>query len=231
MIAWNKKIILLAGMLLASGLAEALRPTHKIADEGPKVELAAMVPLNFGDWKNVPQTAGEIVNPEQKELVNRIYNDTLSRSYVRNDGAMVMLSIAYGANQSDGVALHYPEICYPAQGFALISMQQGALPTAYGAIPVKRLLTKLGNRSEPLTYWSTLGTKVVLGGLQTKLTQLNYGFRGQIPDGLLFRVSSISADEQAGYALQQDFVRDLVAAMSPRDRLKMAGLSAAAHGQ
>jgi len=212
-------------MLLAAGVAMAIHPTHRIADDGPAVVLEKMIPLQFGDWKDEPQQTGHIINPQVKEKLDKIYTAMLSRTYVNSAGERIMLSIAYGADQSDAKQLHYPEVCYPAQGFQLTSNQAGELRTDFGSIPVRRLSTVLGMRTEPLTYWTTVGNKAVLGSKQTKLEQLSYGFRGQIPDGLLFRVSSITADAEDGYAKQQAFVRALITALSPQDRAKLAGLS------
>lgn len=220
-----RNIVMAVLMLLAAGVAMAIHPTHRIADDGPAVVLENMIPLQFGEWKDEPQQTGHIINPQVKEKLDRIYTATLSRTYVNGAGDRIMLSIAYGADQSDAKQLHYPEVCYPAQGFQLVSNQAGELKTDFGAIPVRRLYTVLGMRAEPLTYWTTVGNKAVLGSKQTKLEQLSYGFRGQIPDGLLFRVSSITGDAEEGYAKQQAFVRALIAALSQQDRAKLAGLS------
>lgn len=219
-----KNFLLLALMVAASGLAVAMRPTQKIAEQGAKVTLETMVPHSFGEWQEIQQTSGQIVNPQQTELLNKLYAQTLSRTYVNPKGNVIMLSIAYGTNQSDGVALHYPDVCYPAQGFQLLENSKATIETAHGAIRVKQMMATLGSRSEPVTYWATLGTKVVQGGLETKLVQLDYGFRGLIPDGLIFRVSSINADAKKGYDTQAVFVRDFVAALPESTRLRLAGL-------
>lgn len=224
-----KKSMVLYGLLVlmiaASASAMALRPTHRIADEGQKVDLERMIPKQFGDWSAIEQSSGQIVNPQQTEALNAIYTQLLSRTYVNAKGETVMLSIAYGSDQSDAKALHYPEVCYPAQGFQVLSNQPSAISTDFGDIRVKRLQTVMGNRSEPLIYWSTVGDKVVVGGKETKLEQLRYGFKGQIPDGLLFRVSSVTNEAESGYINQQNFVRDLLAASNPADRSKLAGLN------
>lgn len=219
-----RNIIVLLLMLVSAGLAIAMRPTQKIAEMGPKIDLEAMLPKSFGDWRELEQPTREVVNPQQTELVNKLYTQTLSRSYVESNGAVVMLSIAYGADQSDAVALHYPEVCYPAQGFQLQSLENAVLVTDYGTLRVKRLMTAQGSRFEPVTYWAVLGSKLVQGGLDTKLTQLQYGFNGQIPDGLIFRISSITSDAKAGYETQARFTRDLMAALPASSRLKLAGL-------
>jgi len=212
-------------MMVASGLALAFHPTHKIADDDRKIDLETMIPKQFGGWHEAQLQGGQIINPQMKETLDRIYSQTLSHTYINDAGVVIMLSIAYGADQSDDNQLHYPEVCYPAQGFQVLSKQVGVVKTDFGDIRVKRLLTVMGNRSEPLTYWTTVGNRVVVGRTETKLEQLRYGFHGQIPDGLLFRVSSITNDTEAGYASQQEFIRQLLAAMTANDRLKLAGLS------
>ena len=220
-----KNLVLLALMLVSAGLGAVLRPTQLLADTREKVDLEAMIPARFGDWRVLPQSSGQIINPQQVELLNKLYSQTLSRTYINSAGTGIMLSIAYGISQSDGVALHYPEVCYPSQGFQLISNKPFLLTTAYGDILGRQLVTRLGNRREPVTYWATLGDKVVSGGMKTKLAQLDYGFNGFIPDGLVFRVSSIDGDASKGHAEQAAFVQDLVSALPATSRLRLAGLA------
>ena len=50
---------------------------------------------------------------------------------------------------------------------------------------------------------------------------------GQVPDGLLFRVSSIDADAQRAWRRQGDFVRALLGACTPVARARLAGLDVA----
>ena len=216
---------MLVMMLAAGAVAHALRPTVYLADKRAKVELEQLVPSQFGDWQELKQSNGQIINPQQTALLEKIYSQTLSRTYVGKNGVIIMLSIAYGANQSDGVALHYPEVCYPAQGFQLQSNQLAEIETKFGSIEGRRLMTRLGQRNEPVTYWSTLGDKVVRGGMKTKLAQLDYGFNGFIPDGLIFRVSSINREATKGYADQSLFIADLIDALPPASRQRLAGLN------
>lgn len=219
------KWIMLALMLATGAAAHLARPTAYLSDLRPKVELEDLIPKQFGAWRQLEQTNGQIINPQQSQLLKKIYTQTLSRSYVNPAGTVMMMSIAYGANQSDGVALHYPEVCYPAQGFQLQAMVPATLSTDFGSIAVKQLVTRLGNRSEPVTYWSTLGDTVVRGGIKTKLAQMDYGFKGFIPDGLIFRVSSIDRDADKAHDEQASFVKDLMVALPPTSRLRLAGLS------
>lgn len=216
--SWPRNIILMTLMLAASGLAMALRPTVRIADQGPKVDLEAMIPRAIADWSEEKQSSAHIVDPRQKELIDRIYNQTLSRTYVNGNGYRIMLSIAYGSDQSDTLQLHKPEVCYPAQGFALKSKQAGSLKIDKGSIQVTRLITTLAQRNEPVTYWTTIGEQVVQGGLSKKIAEMSYGMSGKIPDGMLIRLSSIDSDAEKAFRMQEQFASEMLAAVAPADR-------------
>ena len=108
-----RNLLMLVLMLLAAGLSMLMRPTYKIADQGSKVELEVMIPRTFGEWKEEPQPAVQIIDPQQKEMLQKIYTQTLSRTYIDAQGSRVMLSIAYGEDQRDAVQLHYPEVIQP----------------------------------------------------------------------------------------------------------------------
>ena len=165
-----------------------------------------------------------IANPEQEALLNKIYSQTLSRTYINSRNERVMLSIAYGGEQSDSMAVHKPEVCYPAQGFQILKNPSiSTFATEEGSIPVKRLVATQGPRIEPITYWMTVGDKVAVSGLKWKLQQMKYGLTGKIPDGLLFRVSSIQADDAKAYKIQDDFTREMLKAMKPKERERIIG--------
>lgn len=216
-------------MFAAAGMALALKPTVRIVDSEPRLDLETLIPKTFGDWKIDETIVPLISNPEQQALIKKIYNQTLTRTYVNSNGEHIMLSIAYGGDQSDNMAVHKPEICYPAQGFQILKNPTiSSFATGEGSIPVKRLVATQGRRIEPITYWTTVGDTVAVNGLKWKLQQLKYGLTGKIPDGLLFRISSIQADDTKAYHIQDAFTRDLLKAMSPDGRQRIIGHPAAA---
>lgn len=223
MTIWLRNAIILAAMVAASGLALALKPTIKVADAGPKINLDSMIPREFGEWREARFGSSQIVDPQQKELLDKIYNQTLSRTYVNPRGYAIMLSIAYGSDQSDGLQLHKPEVCYPAQGFQLQSRTVGTLDLPTGMIPATRLMTTLGSRSEPVTYWTVVGDRVVTGSIEKKLVEMRFGMGGKIPDGMLIRVSSIDGQAERAYALQNQFAESLVGAVAVEHRNRLTG--------
>lgn len=218
---------LIAAVLMASAaaVATAMTPTKRIVDVLPKLDLEASIPEQFGDWTLDTRAMGGVVNPQQTELLNQLYSQILTRTYYNSQGYRIMLSIAYGEDQRDGNQLHYPEVCYPAQGFQVTSNRKGTLDTGLGLIPVRRLETHLSqNRFEPITYWTTVGTQSLTGGVAKKLAEMRYGLRGEIPDGLLFRVSSIDKDPGSAFEVQAKFVREMVASLKDEERLRISGL-------
>ncbi len=216
-------LIVAALMFAASAAAVALRPTHKLADAGPKVDLEAMIPKQFGDWRIDTSIAPVLPAPDVQAKLDKIYNQVLARTYINNRGQRVMLSIAYGGDQSDSMQVHLPEVCYAAQGFQINKASLGQLATDYGALPVKRLVASLNSRVEPITYWITVGGKVVNSGMKRKLAQLKHGITGSVPDGTLVRASSIERDEVNAYALQEGFLRQMLSEMQLSDRSRIVG--------
>jgi EpsI family protein len=217
-----KHLVIGVCMFAAAGMALALKPTEKVADAGPKVDLETLIPKEFGDWK-MEDTITPILNPVQKAVIEKIYNQTLSRTYVNSRNERIMLSIAYGGDQSDAMSVHKPEICYPSQGFQILKNASGTFATGEGEIPVRRLVAQQGRRVEPITYWTTIGDTVAIKGVAWKLQQIKFGLTGKIPDGLLFRISSIQTDESAAYHNQDDFTRALIGAMTPEGKQRIIG--------
>ena len=224
-----RNFILLVLMLAASGLALALRPTQKIADMGPVINLNTMIPHTFGNWSEEQQNSVQMVDPQQQEMIEKIYTQTLSRVYKDNHDYRIMLAIAYGDDQRDSMQMHYPEVCYPAQGFSLQGKQTGTLATENGLIPVTRILTNLGQRNEPVTYWTTVGNRVFQGGLQKKIAEMSYGLNGKIPDGMLIRVSSIDAEAPRAYEMQAQFIDQMLGALTSEHRQKLNGMLGSGH--
>lgn len=219
-------VSLVLGITMATSgvLAHVLTPTVKIADLQGKFNLEQMVPNKFGDWEVDRNIVPLQVDPATQAKLDRIYNQTLARTYINRNGERVMLSLAYGGDQGDNMGVHKPEVCYTAQGFEIKKSSNGSLPTPYGALPVKRLLAMAGPRHEPITYWITIGDQAILPGMQQRLAELKYGLSGTVPDGMLVRVSTISRDTDEAYKLQASFVKDMLAAMDPRSRTKLVGV-------
>lgn len=219
------KLVLGLLMLASAGAAKVTTPTVRLSEVLPPLPLESVIPTRFGDWSQELQTPAQVVDPQLQDELKRIYTQIISRTYVNaRSGERIMLSIAYGRDQSDTTQVHYPEICYPAQGFQVTSNNKGVLNTADGAIAVRRLETNLDSqRYEPVTYWTTVGDRVVNNRIDKKLAEMHYGFQGEIPDGLLFRVSAINRDSAAAFRTEDAFVADMEKQLDRASRLRLMG--------
>lgn len=218
-----KAAIAMLAMCGALGASHMAKPSVYMADSRPPTNLETMIPKSFGNWQ-VDETLPVILPaPDVQAKLNRIYNQVLSRTYIDDRGQRIMLSIAYGGDQSDGINIHLPEQCYPAQGFDILSRGKGELQLANGSIPYRRLVTRLNTRTEPVTYWIVLGDSVSASRNEQKLEQLSYGLRGQIPDGMLVRVSSIDRETQKAFDLHKTFITDLSTAVDTAYRPRVFG--------
>lgn len=211
-------------MLSSAGLAKVLTPTAKLADRQDKFNLDAMVPQAFGDWQIDTSIVPVQVDPETQATIDKLYNQILTRTYVNGRGERVMLSIAYGGDQSDTMGLHRPEVCYAAQGFDIKQDRATELVTDYGTLPIRRLHAVNGGRSEPITYWITVGNKTIKPGISQKFEQVRLGLTGLVPDGMLVRVSTIDPDIAGGYQVQDRFVKELLLSVDARARVRLIGV-------
>ena len=135
-----------------------------------------------------------------------------------------MLSVAYGGEQSAGLQLHRPEVCYQSGGFEVRDTHAAVMPLDALQLPVTRLRAELPGRPEPITYWTLLGGMVVADASSFRLRRLSFAARREVVDGMLVRVSSIDPDAARAYALHQAFALDMVRAMAPADRAKVVGV-------
>ncbi len=217
-------IILMGIMMVLSALMSIVLIPH-MADSlhRKQPDLEKIIPLAFAGWKIDRLSQMHLINPDALGADGKIYDQALARTYVDKTGNRIMLSIAYGSNQSTDLHVHRPEICYTASGFSISDISKSRLVTAIGSIPAMHLVAKQGVRNEPITYWIRIGDSLTRGWLEQKITAIGYGLTGRIPDGLLFRVSSISRNITYSFNIQQQFLSDLLLAMKQQDRHWLVG--------
>lgn len=218
--------ILLAAALMVGGLAasEWLKPRRVVADELAPIVMKDLLPQRFGDWRVDQSGPPVIYDPTVEAKLSELYSGTLNVTYVNSKRQAIMLALAYGKNQNSwSTAAHRPEFCYSAQGFEVQARGQGRLALQGHEIDVIRLMSRRGQQIEPITYWVTLHDSAALPGVSRKLQQLRYGLQGMIVDGFLFRISSLGNDEAEQFKLQEGFARDLEAALSPEQRVRLFG--------
>lgn len=218
------------GFMLAMGAAAVLAQTarpRRVDDPRTRVPLEQVFPATCGDWQMDGLAQAFVQPPDEQGRIYGFYDQVLQRAYRRRGGDQVMLSIAYGAEQSPALQVHRPEICYSAGGFDVRELHRVDLPLNGRSLPATRLHAwKLG-RSEPVTYWTVLGDVVVADGRSFRWHQLMMAMRGELRDGMLVRISSLGQDPGAGYALHAAFAGDLMQAIALKHRDRVFGQTAA----
>ena len=222
----RKALVFLAGTVAASAGAVAMVPRAGVDEMTETRSLDTLFPESFGDWHVDPDVIPIEPPADLRKTIQESYDQTLSRTYIDSRGYRIMLSVAYGGRRNQGMDIHRPEICYPAQGLAVRrDTREVPLKLGDGALPVKRLVAGSGARNEPISYWLVIGRSVASFGFGHRLALMKYGLTGHVPDGMLVRVSSVDNDEPQAFAIQDQFLRAMLAALTPDFRQRILGRS------
>jgi EpsI family protein len=221
---WRDRGLALLMLTVALACAWWQVPDAQDARQRTQLPLESLVPARFGSWRLDPVAAGMVRPAVEAAKAYEMYDQVLERVYMDDAGERVMVSVAYGRRQSVGLQMHRPEVCYRTGGFAVSAPQAGQLLVNGKAMPVTRLVAQMPGRNEPITYWRLLGDRLVVDDSDFRWAQFKSGVRRAIPDGMLFRVSTIDASPARAYAIQTRFVQALDAALSPAQRARLMGL-------
>lgn len=218
-----RSLVLLTAM--AGSAYSAVLLTPKVTVQTTHIGLEQMIPKQFGDWRTLDNQGQGVVSADLQAELDKYYSELLSRTYVNSQGDRIMLSLAYGADQSKSLQVHKPEICYAAQGFKILDHQKASVDTGAMVVPATRLDTQMGSRREPITYWIRFGDEVVSNWFEQNRARILTGLRGHIPDGLLVRVSNIDGDVSRSYKVHDQFLKDLMGAVGPKGQHMLVGVA------
>jgi EpsI family protein len=208
-------------MLAAAGLAVVMKPTPVPKQAQPDLEV--MLPKQFGDWTIDPNIAPVMPTTGVQQQLKETYDQMVNRTYVNSRGERMMISVAYGSQQTQKLKAHRQEVCYASQGFEIRNFHRDQAVVNGAPIGVYRMFAINKQRYEPVTYWFTVGDKVVGSRFDRLLVQIQYAFTGTIPDGVLVRISNISRDEASAYARHIEFINTLFQSMPSESVKKLVG--------
>jgi EpsI family protein len=219
------QLILASFAIVASAvLAHVLAPRELMARTSATLDLQRVIPEHFGSWTLVPSIS-VVTPPDPEGYVQpdansaRIYSQEVGRGYTDDHGNIVMLLVAYGPVQNYRLKAHRPEMCYTAAGFRITNKVGSQVSYRADAPPIEltRLVAEREARLEPISYWMRVGDDIATGVVDRQIIRLKYGLRGIIPDGALIRVSTVGLAPETSYKLQDQFIRDLLAAIPLQD--------------
>lgn len=205
--------------MIGAAIAVPVLKPRTVAAVAPDFD--ALIPTRFGEWRIDPRLTQ--IPPAADASLERVYDQIVARTYVNPQGERIMLLLAYGGVQSDALKAHRQEGCYASQGFEIRDLHTARLDLAGREIPVTRMQAVRGTRSEPVTYWFTMGDRVVMSRLERLRMQVSEGWAGRVPDGTLVRVSSLSTDPARAYDAQRQFLAAALAAVPAEQRWRLVG--------
>lgn len=209
-----------AAMLGTAALAAWARPR---AADPAGVRLADVFPTSFGPWRLDPAMALFVRTNDRNGKPYAFYDQVLERTYVDDRGARIMLSAAFGNEQSTALQLHRPEVCYRASGYRVADVHAATLALPGVALPVTRLHASRPGRSEPITYWTIVGGEPVADRAGAVERRIRFALQRRLPDGLLVRVSSIDDRSDRAWALHASFAAALADGVAPAQRQRLLG--------
>lgn len=218
----SRRDLLVGGATLAAaGVAYARMPRNPLMLIG-KDQLDKIIPLKVDDW-GFDTTSG-LVLPPPDQLARLLYDQQVARSYNAPDQLPVMLLLAYGDSQGGMLQIHRPEICYPASGFHLTETQVTSIPLGGGkAVAARSFTANSDTRVEQVLYWTRIGELVPTSWWGQRLAVVRANLHGQIPDGLLVRLSTVSSDADQAQATLKKFARAMIETMPLAHRRMLIG--------
>lgn len=210
----SRRNMLIGGVLAcASGLAFARQPA--VANPPvPEKLFEEWVPSRFGNWKTVSQSG--VVLPPPDTLRDRLYDNLVTRVYVAPDHPPVMLLLAYNNAQDGVLQVHRPEVCYPVGGFELSETRNIALAANGRTVPANIFTATAPNRVEQVAYFTRLGTAYPRSWSEQRIAVMRSNLAGEIPDGMMMRVSALGVDQREAIPLLTDFSRQFIEQSNPR---------------
>lgn len=202
----RRSLLIGAACVAAAGVAHAATPRKHISLLGAS-NLEGIIPTRVGDW--IGQDIGDsLALNDPESLSARLYSQIVSRQFInQKTGSQVVLLVAYGARQTDGLQLHRPEVCYPAFGYALTRNEPYSIPLAPGVVlPARRLAAEAEGRHESIIYWARIGEHLPRDGDEQRRDRLRIALQGVIPDGILMRFSAPATEAGGAWSELSDFI-------------------------
>ncbi len=213
---------MLLGVVLGGASAIAFARQPAIAN--PKVskkQFEAWVPTSFGAWDTVSKSG--VVLPPPDALSDRLYDNLVTRVFVAPDLPPVMLLLAYNNAQDGVLQVHRPEFCYPVGGFELSPTRDILIEASGRSVPANFFTASAPNRLEQVAYFTRLGSAYPRRWSEQRLAVMRANLAGEIPDGMMMRVSALGVEPREAQGLLAGFAREFIENSNPKMQRLLLG--------
>lgn len=174
-------------LALLTGATVAVTALHLLLS-GPSVEPRAQLaayPMQLGDW----QGRRAYLDPDVTRILSA--TDYLAADFDRAGAlAPVGLFVAWYARQADGTGIHSPEICLPAAGWEIASLDRTNLTAGGETFPVNRAIIQKGLDKQMVFYWFEQRGRRLTSDWQAKFSAVRDGLLTGRSDGMMVRFTT-----------------------------------------
>jgi len=187
----------------------------------PEKQFEAWVPKSFGDWDTVSQSG--VVLPPPDTLSDRLYDNLVTRVFQAPGLPPVMLLLAYNNAQDGVLQVHRPEFCYPVGGFELTPTRDIVIEASSRSVPANFFTASAPNRVEQVVYFTRLGSAYPRRWSEQRIAVMRANLGGDIPDGMMMRVSALGPDPREAQSLLVGFARQFIENSNPKMQRLLLG--------
>lgn len=201
--------------VVALGLTCAAAIAVTATQPGPPTPLErrdfVFFPREIGNWRG----AASQLEPEIELALGA--DDYANILYQNGVGEYVGFFTAFYEQQTEGSGIHSPEVCLPAGGWEIYSLETRELSfpgTGFGQFEVNYAIIQNGRTQQVVYYWFEQRGRRFTNDFRAKLSVVSDSLFHDRTDGALVRfVSPIGADEDASDAAAR--IEALMAEMLP----------------
>jgi EpsI family protein len=220
--SFSRRNVVAGGLMLGAAALAYARTPQSTAPRSKKGAIDAALPKQIGGWA-FESTSG-LVLPPPDSLSDRLYDEIATRVYVGPDLPPVMMLIAYSNVQDGMLQVHRPETCYPVGGFELSDPRIVDLGVGGGRSIPCRFFTASGvSRTEQVMYWTRIGDEIPGRWLDQRMAVVRANLRGEVPDGVLVRLSMVGPDAAAAIPMLQRFAVGMLGGVPAPTRRLLVG--------
>lgn len=206
--AISRRSALIGGTLAAASAFAFVRQPAVANPIVPEKTFDTWVPRQFGRWTSISESG--VVLPPPDALRDRLYDNLVTRVYASASGVSVMMLLAYNNAQDGVLQLHRPETCYPVGGYALSGTREVDIPVGGRRIPANFFTATGPDRIEQVQYFTRLGDAFPRSWAEQRMAVIRANIAGDIPDGMMMRVSTLGMDAPEAETLLDEFSRSFI---------------------
>jgi EpsI family protein len=209
----DRRSLLFGGILAAGAGYSVVRKAVPEAKRIPQKRFDEIVPAEVGPWHS--RKSAELVLPPEDATSEVLYENLQTRIYEGDRLPSFMALFGYSSVQQNDVQVHRPEVCYPASGFPIIHNTPVELNIGGQRIYARYLVADRKSAHEYILYWIRLGKDFPTNWSQQRLDMAYYNISGVVPDGFLYRSSTIDLPGKDLRGPLEEFSRILCVSANP----------------